>query len=195
MVKRNKNSNNDLESISKADSALPGRDCMKEQTQLSRHNITATTEEREEIVRSTQTRSDSQHGLQSATSTSRNLTSKRHKWTSEEYQEILRCYFITMEIYSNYPVTKKTYEIWEKRNPQLTNSLSTDPNKLANTRRYIKKNGLIPEETYKKIKNEVVRITVKNQKENKERKFHLRKRITLHLYYRIARKRKHNLTI
>ena len=63
---------------------------------------------RGEIVRSTQTRSDSQHGLQS-----RNLTSKRHKWTSEEYQEILRCYFITTEIYSNYPVTKKTYEIWE----------------------------------------------------------------------------------
>ena len=53
-------------------------------------------------------------------------------------------------------------------NPQLAKSLSTDPNKLANTRRYIKKNGLIPEETYKKIKNEVVRITVKNKKENKE---------------------------
>ena len=63
---------------------------------------------------------------------------------------------------------KKTYEIWEKRNPHLTKSLSTDPNKRANTRRYIKKNGLIPEETYKKIKNEVVRITVKNKKENIE---------------------------
>ena len=71
-------------------------------------------------------------------------------------------------MYSNYPVTKKTYEIWEKRNPHLAKSLSTDPNKLANTRRYIKKNGLIPEETYKKIKNEVVRMIVKNKKENKE---------------------------
>ena len=120
MVKRNKNSNiGDLESISKADSASPGRDCVREQTQLSRHNITATTEERGEIVRSIQTWSDSQHGLQSATSTSRNLTSKRHKWTSEEYQEILKCYFITTEIYSNYPVTKKNLRNMGKKKSPL----------------------------------------------------------------------------
>ena len=135
MVKRNKNSyNSDQRSISKADSASPGKDCVREQTQLSRNNIIATTEKRGKIVRSSQTRSDSQHGLQSATSTSRNLTSKRHKWTLKEYQEILRCYFNTTEVYPSYPVIKKTYEVWEKRNPQLAKSMSTDPNKLANTR-------------------------------------------------------------
>ena len=62
-------------------------------------------------------------------------TRKRHKWTREEYKQVLTAYYTAL----NKPecnITKQTYDIWRNLTG-FNHHENMDPNKLASTRRYI----------------------------------------------------------
>ena len=76
---------------------------------------------------------------------------KRHKWTREEYREIMKAYFKACLYPSEQNNTEQTYAIWSK-NKQHDNM---DANKLANLRRDIVKNNRLTSAELEEIKREI----------------------------------------
>ena len=64
---------------------------------------------------------------------------KRHKWTREEYKEVMLCYYKAQAEPLKDNITKETYRIWRQRNPNARPNM--DANKIASQRRYIEKNN------------------------------------------------------
>ena len=63
---------------------------------------------------------------------------KRHKWTREEYKEVMLCYCKAQAEPMKDNITKETYRIWRQSNPNVRPNM--DANKMANQRRFIEKN-------------------------------------------------------
>ena len=66
----------------------------------------------------------------------------RHKWTREDYIEVMFCYFKAKADPSE-GVTKDTFRIWRERNPNERPNLTA--NALINQRRYIEKQHKLTE--------------------------------------------------
>ena len=62
---------------------------------------------------------------------------KRHKWTCEEYKEVMLCYYKAQAEPLKDNITKEPYRIWQQRNPNARPNM--DANKIASQRRYIEK--------------------------------------------------------
>lgn len=96
---------------------------------------------------------NSQNGPSVCTQTN---SSKRNKWTSENYKEILYCHFHSMRNPSTTTLIKSTYELWKDRNQQIAADRSyIDANKLANIRRDIIKNKRLTDHDIEKIHQNV----------------------------------------
>jgi len=93
---------------------------------------------------------------QQETITSQNSTnSKRHKWTREEYSEIMRAYFCATLNPTVTSATDETFQIWRNRNPNLLPKMTAVT--LANQRRYITSTKKLTETELNTIKEQVQR--------------------------------------
>ena len=61
-----------------------------------------------------------------------NDTNGRHEWTTEDYKEVVLCYYKAQAEPVNDNITKETYRIWGQRNPNERPNM--DANKIASQR-------------------------------------------------------------
>ena len=80
-------------------------------------------------------------------SASTNNTRKRHKWTTEQYKEIVYCYYYCLTFPTDKSTTNAVFDLWKSRNQELaTERRNVTPNSLANIRRDIFNNErLLPD--------------------------------------------------
>ena len=65
---------------------------------------------------------------------------KRNKWTREEYEEVIYCFYYTLKNPMSSKNTNDTYITWCQRNNESNKMKYMNANKLANQRRYIIRN-------------------------------------------------------
>jgi hypothetical protein len=74
-------------------------------------------------------------------------TRQRHKWSNEEYKEIVYCYYHCLSFPTEKATTHAVFDLWKSRNQELAETRhNITPNSLANIRRDIIKNRrLLPD--------------------------------------------------
>ena len=86
------------------------------------------------------------------TNAQRRQATERVKWTTEEYKEIIWCYWYIKESTQSCNINAN-YDLWRKRNPNTRPHI--DANKLATQRRFIAKNQKLSEAQIEEIKADV----------------------------------------
>ena len=77
----------------------------------------------------------------------------RQKWTRDEYKQVMTAYYQGIPEPSEENNTKHTYRIWREMNTNVRPNI--DANRLANVRRDILKNKMLPDAELETIKSQI----------------------------------------
>jgi len=100
----------------------------------------------------------SQFGLPGATSMSEPTQSiTRQKWMTEQYKEVMWCYYYTVATRINGGVTRGTFTIWRNRNQNIFPYMNF--NTLANQRQFMLIEEIFSGTEVKQIHADINRMT------------------------------------
>lgn len=135
-----------------------GRQDVSEQASSGRHPVTARKPSKNKLGGS-QTRENPENGSPNSNSGS-SQPRQRCRWSEEQYEEVVRCYYMAKHHRPHEAVTRCAFQFWKQRNSKLAKERSNvDANRLATIRRDIVNNNRILVERIEQIENSVKQST------------------------------------